>query len=338
MGNVKAGELLSRYRSGGNSAEYGMFANTFHACANAPAETKEASLKIAHGCKTSLLRQNKAQLPLPLYNTMVAAFGRCGDIETAFSIIDEMQNKRVVLECQTFNHLLQACISDRESGFRLALTIYRRLLNKNVKPTQHTYNLLLKAAKDCGIGNTEDAYDLLVEAMSSKEVRKFKQKLLEEKTDIKRDIIKNLGNDKREGNSVELVSLSGSDSELAMHNSKPLPPQLPNLLSNHPVMDFITGLSAKELNSCSNARLQLFGGVDGFVDVVTNEFNVKIDIKTISSLINFVNSDLEEEKLLDHMRQERVKPDIDFFNQLMRRKVERKDYKGTYQIVTGCKI
>ena len=170
--------------------------------------------------------------------------------------------------------------------------------------------------------------------MSSKEVRKFKQKLLEEEVAIKKDTMKNLGNDKREGNSVELVSSSGSDLELAMHNSKPLPPQLPNLLSNQPVMDFITGLSAKELNSCSNARLQLFGGVDGFIDVVTNEFNVKIDIKTISSLINFVNSDLEEEKLLDHMRQERVKPDIDFFNQLMRRKVERNDYKGTYYIVT----
>ena len=168
--------------------------------------------------------------------------------------------------------------------------------------------------------------------MSSKEVRKFKQKLLEEEVAIKKDTMKNLGNDKREGNSVELVSSSGSDLELAMHNSKPLPPQLPNLLSNQPVMDFITGLSAKELNSCSNARLQLFGGVDGFIDVVTNEFNVKIDIKTISSLINFVNSDLEEEKLLDHMRQERVKPDIDFFNQLMRRKVERNDYKGTYYI------
>ena len=335
----KAGELLSRYRSGGNSAPYGMFANTFHACANAPAETKEASLKIAHGCKSSLLRENKGQLPLPLYNTMVAAFGRCGDIETAFSIIDDMQNKRVVLECQTFNHLLQACISDRESGFRLALTIYRRLLNKKVKPTQHTYNLLLKAAKDCGIGDTEDAYDLLVEAMSSKEVRKFKQKLLV-KADIKSEImIKNLGNDKREGNNVELVSPSGSDSELAVHNiSKPLLPQLPNLLSNQPVMDFITGLSAQELNSCSNARLQLFGGVDGFIDVVTNEFNVKIDIKTISSLINFVNSDLEEEKLLDHMRQERVKPDIDFFNQLMRRKVERKDYQGTYYIAAGRKM
>ena len=156
--------------------------------------------------------------------------------------------------------------------------------------------------------------------------------------EIKKDTMKNLGNDTREGNSVELVSSSGSDSELAMHNSKPLPPQLPNLLSNQPVMDFITGLSAKELNSCSNARLQLFGGVDGFIDVVTNEFNVKIDIKTISSLINFVNSDLEEEKLLDHMRQERVKPDIDFFNQLMRRKVERNDYKGTYYIVTGRKM
>ena len=41
----KAGELLHRYRSGGTSATFGMFANVFHACANAPDETKEASLR-----------------------------------------------------------------------------------------------------------------------------------------------------------------------------------------------------------------------------------------------------------------------------------------------------
>ena len=88
--------------------------------------------------------------------------------------------------------------------------------------------------------------------------------------------------------------------------AKPVAPQLPNFLSKQPVMDFITGLSASQLNTSLNARLQLFGDIDGFIDVVVNEFKVDIDIKTLSLLLSFANSVESEDKILTHMKNLKV--------------------------------
>jgi pentatricopeptide repeat domain-containing protein 1 len=57
---------------------------------------------------------------------LISAFGRCGDLSTAFTLVDEMAEKKVVISGETFNFLLQACITDKEAGFRHTL-----LVNKN---------------------------------------------------------------------------------------------------------------------------------------------------------------------------------------------------------------
>jgi len=62
------------------------------------------------------------------------AFGRTGDLLTAFSLVDEMLTKKYKLKDETFNFLLQACISDKEAGFRHALLVS---LNKYM----HCYNI-----------------------------------------------------------------------------------------------------------------------------------------------------------------------------------------------------
>jgi len=63
------------------------------------------------------------------------AFGRTGDLLTAFSLVDEMLTKKYKLKDETFNFLLQACISDKEAGFRHALLVS---LNK----CMHRHNIL----------------------------------------------------------------------------------------------------------------------------------------------------------------------------------------------------
>ena len=40
---------------------------------------------------------------------MIKAFGRCGDLQTAFSLLDEMKAKRVPISTYTFAMLLQVC-------------------------------------------------------------------------------------------------------------------------------------------------------------------------------------------------------------------------------------
>lgn len=53
----------------------------------------------------------------------ISAFGRCGDLSTAFTLVDEMAEKKVPISDETFNFLLQACITDKEAGFRHALLV-----------------------------------------------------------------------------------------------------------------------------------------------------------------------------------------------------------------------
>jgi len=57
------------------------------------------------------------------YSYLFLAFGRTGDLLTAFSLVDEMLTKKYKLKDETFNFLLQACISDKEAGFRHALLV-----------------------------------------------------------------------------------------------------------------------------------------------------------------------------------------------------------------------
>jgi pentatricopeptide repeat domain-containing protein 1 len=53
----------------------------------------------------------------------ILAFGRCGDLSTAFTLVDEMAEKEIVISNETFNFLLQACITDKDAGFRHALLV-----------------------------------------------------------------------------------------------------------------------------------------------------------------------------------------------------------------------
>jgi pentatricopeptide repeat protein len=53
----------------------------------------------------------------------ILAFGRCGDLSTAFTLVDEMAEKEIVISSETFNFLLQACITDKDAGFRHALLV-----------------------------------------------------------------------------------------------------------------------------------------------------------------------------------------------------------------------
>ncbi len=143
--HARAFQLHREYRKREFRTNFGIIADLFNACANSP--FRESALESARGLRRSVLERN-LHLPDVAYHTMVKAFGRCGDLETAFSLVDEMEREKLPVTYETYNHLLQGCVSDKESGFRHAVIVWRRMMEaKRVKPDVHSFKLLLRATR-----------------------------------------------------------------------------------------------------------------------------------------------------------------------------------------------
>ena len=61
------------------------------------------------------------------YFQIISAYGRNGDLAMAFSVLDERASvKSLHVSTETINFLLQACVSDKQSGFRHGLMVSRK--------------------------------------------------------------------------------------------------------------------------------------------------------------------------------------------------------------------
>ena len=256
---------------------------------------------------------------------MIAAFGKNGDIETAFALIDEMKTKGLRLSEDTFSHLLMACISDKQSGFRLALSVYRQLLARKCQPDLHTFHLILRAVRDCGPGSA-NVNDLILEALTSREVRKFKANLSPKLIEAS-----------KESNDEDTIEESDDKApKVVLVEDKslvPSPVEVPNLLSPKPKIDLVIGLNSESLNS-PGARLALLGDVQGFLGILEQEFELKPDIKIFSLLLNIVQDNPEKELIvLEHFKSSTCRPDVDFFNQLIRIRARRKEFENARNVL-----
>lgn len=130
----------------------------FHACSNSPFASD--GLKRATNLR-ELMNEKGVEPNLTNYNAMIKAFGRCGDLAMAFKIVDEMVSKDMKIRVHTFNHLLQACISNKENGLRHALIVWRKMLKMREKPNIYSFNLILKCVKDCNMGSRADIEELI---------------------------------------------------------------------------------------------------------------------------------------------------------------------------------
>lgn len=72
-----------------------------------------------------------------------------------------MMEKNFQLQPETMSFLFHACISDKETGFRHALLVYRKMLEYKIKPDVIHFNLILHCIRDCSIGNLTSMIDVL---------------------------------------------------------------------------------------------------------------------------------------------------------------------------------
>lgn len=169
----KAFNLLYKMQTMDLVPEGKVFTSLFNACAKSP--FKERALKKASRLHWSMIEQG-IEPSLITYKAMINAFGICGDMETAFSLIDEAL-QRYRPDETLLSSALVACVSDKEAGFRHAIQVWWKFLKRGVKPDVRSHNLLLRAVKECGVGPlTADNNLILIEAGNQDQEHKRRQK------------------------------------------------------------------------------------------------------------------------------------------------------------------
>ena len=311
----------------------------FHACANSP--WSEDGLKRAQHLK-ELMIEKGFEPNLTNYNAMIKAFGRCGDLPTAFKIVDEMLAKKIKVRVHTLNHLLHACITDKQNGLRHALIVWRKMLKMKEKPNIYTFNLMLKCVKDCNLGSKKDIEDLIdtIQAQIQLQNRNKQLRLSESSQRLRIEPVKQLiapieyvhekdCDDQHTNPASSELSIIDKKDNIAIEFVNKLDKVVtnerhaPNLLSKVLNMEQVTAL--QEVHSLQD-KFAVVGGQEDFLKEM-QAYSVKPDIKIFTQMLPLLENTTEaEENLLKKMKSLAIKADIEFYNMLIKKRCLRSDY------------
>lgn len=149
----RAFELYDEYLKYEKAPSLSMITNLIDACAECP--FKDYGLAKLKWLRDHLKIDINKKLNVVHYNCFIKAYSRLSDKEGVAGVIEEMIQQGIQPQADTFNKLMESCISDRSSGALLALRVYKRMKIYEFRPDIHTYKLLLRAIRDCELGSIE---------------------------------------------------------------------------------------------------------------------------------------------------------------------------------------
>lgn len=317
----------------------------FNVCAESP--WKDSALQSALKLRQQLQARN-FQLNLKTYHALLKMTAMCADLRMCFDVLKEMVHKGHAVTEETFSFLLMGCIQDKKTGFRYALQVWRQMLSLGLQPSRHIYNLLLGAARDCGLGDPDVASMLLL--------RPREEMVLLQPPEGRRRARRAARAGMIDGVSASL-HVETLEKQLFLEPSQALErPQEPReaSVSSEAQPEVETkvdppdtalaswGLEANLLTlgavppavvsfgtvTTPADRLALMGGLEGFLGKMA-EHGLRPDIKTLTLLAEVVEPGSPAESLLlTVLDSHQVEADVTFFNTLMRKKSKLGDLEG----------
>nr|XP_046227306.1 pentatricopeptide repeat-containing protein 1, mitochondrial [Scatophagus argus] len=339
----KAFKLYNDMKKRGLDATDATYTALFNACAESP--SKRAGLQQALKLEQEL-RRKSYPLSTITYHALLKTHAVTNHLQACIHTLREMlQNGHVVTQ-ETFHYLLMGCLADKDTGFRLALQVWRQMLMSGILPDAKNYNLLLRTARDCGIGDPALAAGVLLRSdwkHDKERVSKSGHKdvididLLERQLFIQPDPLSDGPQDSRDG---EDESYSGQDAThlIPVRQTASLPIDLAGDCADPNLLDLFEGkmggvISLGTVDGASD-RLALIGGAKGFLEKMEAK-GLKPDLRTLTLLADMMDPGCQSLlMLLNVATQHKLKPDVAFFNCVIRRAARAGDLEGAKAVLS----